>query len=116
MSENKCNHTTPNCGCKHKDLNLDELGQLEKIDKNQAFERFEQVQEDLKNEVKSIEVVGKKAMVHLHLHTFHSILDGCGSIDNYIKLAKQYGHPAIGITDHGTMSGTFEFYQKCKKA
>jgi len=57
-----------------------------------------------------------KSFVHLHLHTFHSILDGCGSIDNYIKLAKKYNHPAIAITDHGTLSGTFEFWRKCKKA
>lgn len=57
-----------------------------------------------------------KPMVHLHLHTFHSILDGCGSVDNYIKLAKQFNHPAIAITDHGTLSGTFEFYKKCKQA
>lgn len=57
-----------------------------------------------------------KPFVHLHVHTFHSILDGCGSIDNYIKLAKKYNHPAIAITDHGTLSGTFEFWKKCKKA
>jgi DNA polymerase-3 subunit alpha len=57
-----------------------------------------------------------KPFVHLHLHTFHSILDGCGSVDNYIKLAKKYNHPAMAITDHGTLSGTFEFWKKCKKA
>lgn len=56
-----------------------------------------------------------KPFVHLHLHTFHSILDGCGSIDDYIKLAKKFNHPAIAITDHGTLSGLFEFYTKCKK-
>lgn len=54
--------------------------------------------------------------VHFHLHTFHSILDGCGSIDDYVKLAKQYNHPAIAITDHGTLSGIYEFYKKCKAA
>lgn len=57
-----------------------------------------------------------KPLVHLHLHTYHSILDGCGSIDDYIKVAKKYNHPAIAITDHGTLSGTFEFWNKCKKA
>lgn len=57
-----------------------------------------------------------KPFAHLHVHTFHSILDGCGSVDNYIKLAKKYNHPAIAITDHGTLSGTFEFWRKCKKA
>ena len=55
-------------------------------------------------------------LAHLHLHTFHSILDGCGSIDNYIKLAKEYNQPAIAITDHGTASGTLEMWQKCKAA
>lgn len=57
-----------------------------------------------------------KKFVHLHCHTYHSILDGAGSIDDYIKRAKEFGHPAIAITDHGTMSGTFEHYQKCKSA
>ena len=50
------------------------------------------------------------------LHSFHSILDGCGSIDNYIKLAKENNHSAMAITDHGTLSGTFEFWKKCKAA
>jgi DNA polymerase III subunit alpha len=52
--------------------------------------------------------------VHLHLHTSYSMLDGAAHIDDYVKLAKEYGHPAITILDHGNMSGTFEFYQKCK--
>lgn len=56
-----------------------------------------------------------KPFVHLHLHTYHSILDGCGSIDDYIKLAKKFNHPAIAITDHGVLSGTFELFTKCKK-
>ena len=56
-----------------------------------------------------------RPFVHLHLHTFHSILDGCGSVDNYVKLAKEYNHPAMAITDHGTLSGLFEFQKKCKR-
>jgi DNA polymerase-3 subunit alpha len=50
----------------------------------------------------------------LGLHTFHSILDGAGSIDEYIKLAKNYGHTSMAITDNSTLSGTFEFFNKCK--
>jgi len=56
-----------------------------------------------------------RPLAHLHLHTFHSILDGCGSIDNYVKLAKEYNHPAMAITDHGTLSGLFEFQKKLKR-
>jgi len=92
-------------------LNLDKLV----IKKNKAKTETEDgciIHREIKRENKGIGI----PMAHLHLHTFHSILDGCGSIDNYISLAKQYGHPAIGITDHGTMSGTFEFFQKCKEA
>jgi DNA polymerase-3 subunit alpha len=72
---------------------------------------------DIKDEFKTNNAnTTLKPFAHLHLHTFHSILDGCGSIDNYIKLAKRFHHPAIAITDHGTLSGTFEFYRKCKSA
>ena len=57
-----------------------------------------------------------KPMVHLHLHSDFSLLDGAGGADGYIKLAKDCGHKAIAITDHGNMSGTLVFYQKCKAA
>ena len=56
----------------------------------------------------------KRPLVHLHLHTGYSLLDGAAHIDDYVKLAKEYNHPAITILDHGNMSGTFEFFQKCK--
>jgi len=56
---------------------------------------------------------GSIPMVPLGLHTFHSILEGAGSVDDYIKLAKEYGHPAIAVTDNFTLSGVFELYQKC---
>jgi DNA-directed DNA polymerase III PolC len=43
-------------------------------------------------------------------------LDGAAHISDYIKLAKEYGHPSLALTDHGNMSGTFELHEKCKKA
>ena len=55
-----------------------------------------------------------RKMVHFHLHTDYSALDGASKSDSYIKRAKEWGHEAITILDHGNMSGTFEFYQKCK--
>lgn len=57
-----------------------------------------------------------RPMCHCHLHSYFSILDGAGRIDDYIKQAQEYNQPAITILDHGNMSGTFEFYQKCKAA
>jgi DNA polymerase-3 subunit alpha len=54
--------------------------------------------------------------VHLHTHSHYSLLDGLGTIDQLIKKAQEQGSTALALTDHGTMYGTIEFYQKCKKA
>ena len=56
------------------------------------------------------------SFVHLHLHTEYSTLDGAVRIPQLMKKAKEYGMPAIGITDHGVMYGAVEFYLAAKKA
>ena len=56
------------------------------------------------------------SFVHLHNHTHYSLLDGLTQLDELIGRAKSEGSPAVAITDHGTMYGVIEFYQKCKKA
>ena len=56
------------------------------------------------------------SFVHLHNHTHYSLLDGLTQIDELVNRAKEQGSPAVAITDHGTMYGVIEFYQKCKKA
>jgi len=57
-----------------------------------------------------------KDFVHLHLHSEYSLLDGACRIDDLIKKAVSLDMPAIGLTDHGVMYGSMEFYSKCKKA
>ncbi len=54
--------------------------------------------------------------VHLHLHSEYSLLDGAIRIDSLIDKAKEFGMPAVAVTDHGTMFGTVEFYEKAHKA
>jgi DNA-directed DNA polymerase III PolC len=54
--------------------------------------------------------------VHLHIHTQYSLLDGAIRIDPLLKRAKDFGMDAVAITDHGTMFGTLEFYEKALKA
>jgi len=54
--------------------------------------------------------------VHLHLHTEYSLLDGTIRIDQLLERVKQYQMPAVAITDHGTMFGVIEFYEKATKA
>jgi len=57
----------------------------------------------------------KGDFVHLHLHSQYSILDGAIRIGELVKRAKEMGMPAVAVTDHGNMYGSFELYQKCKK-
>jgi len=57
-----------------------------------------------------------KPVVALGVHTDHSLLRGAATAKDYIEVAKKNNHPAIGITDWNTMSGTLEFWMKCKEA
>jgi len=54
------------------------------------------------------------SFVHLHNHTEYSLLDGAARISRLVKTAKQHGAPAVAITDHGNMYGTYRFYKACK--
>jgi DNA polymerase-3 subunit alpha len=54
--------------------------------------------------------------VHLHLHSEYSLLDGACRIKDLVKKAVSLEMPAIGLTDHGVMYGSMEFYLECKKA
>jgi len=54
--------------------------------------------------------------IHLHVHTQYSLLDGAIRINDLIARAKDFGMPALAITDHGAMHGALEFYVKARKA
>ena len=53
--------------------------------------------------------------IHLHVHTQYSLLDGQASIDALIAKASKDGMPALAITDHGSMFGIKEYFNKVKK-
>ncbi len=53
--------------------------------------------------------------VHLHLHTEYSLLDGAVRIPALMKKVKEYGMPAVALTDHGNLFGAIEFYQEAMK-
>lgn len=54
--------------------------------------------------------------VNLHNHSDYSLLDGFGTVDEYIARAVEMVQPALGLTDHGNVCGLFSFIQKCNKA
>jgi len=49
--------------------------------------------------------------VHLHVHTYYSLLDGAAPIDRLAARAKELRMPALAITDHGQLFGAIEFYE-----
>jgi len=53
--------------------------------------------------------------VHLHLHSEYSLLDGACRIEEIPRRAKECGHRAVALTDHGVMYGAVAFYNACLK-
>ena len=51
--------------------------------------------------------------VHLHVHTYYSILDGQSSIQKLVDKAVADGMRGMAITDHGDMFGIKEFWDCC---
>lgn len=54
------------------------------------------------------------SFVHLHVHSHYSLLDGLGKIHDLVAKAKEFGLPAMALTDHGSMYGAIEFYLACR--
>lgn len=54
--------------------------------------------------------------IHLCLHTEYSLNDGIVQIEHLIDKARQYGMPAVAITDQSNVFGVVKFYQAAVKA
>ncbi|MBW6485708.1 MAG: DNA polymerase III subunit alpha [Syntrophobacterales bacterium] len=59
--------------------------------------------------------MGFSDFVHLHVHTHYSLLDGMIRLDDLFLKAKEYGMPAVAMTDHGNIYGTIDFYKQAIK-
>jgi len=51
--------------------------------------------------------------IHLHVHTYYSILDGQSKISKLVDKAIGNGMKGMAITDHGDMFGIKEFFDYC---
>jgi DNA polymerase III subunit alpha len=59
--------------------------------------------------------VSEAPFVHLHVHSEYSILDGACRIPALVARAAEFGMPAVGLTDHGSMAGAVELYRESAK-
>ncbi len=60
--------------------------------------------------------MSESQFVHLHVHTAYSLLDGAVRIKDLLAQAAAFEMPAVAITDHGSLFGILDFYQKAKAA
>jgi DNA polymerase-3 subunit alpha len=54
-------------------------------------------------------------IVPLHNHSEYSAIDGVSKPLEIVMRAKEIGAPAVGLTDHGVVSGHLEFDKVCRK-
>src|SRR3989338_3514566 len=52
---------------------------------------------------------------HLHVHSHFSLLDGLPKIDQLLDYCHELKMSSIALTDHGSLYGAVEFFQKAKK-
>jgi DNA polymerase-3 subunit alpha len=58
----------------------------------------------------------EKPFVHLHNHSDFSLLDGSARVEGLAAMAKEYGMPAVALTDHGNLLGALYFERACRAA
>ena len=51
----------------------------------------------------------------MHKHSHYSMFDGFDKINNIVAYAKELGHKAVGLSDHGNACGIIQLYNECKK-
>ena len=51
----------------------------------------------------------------IHIHSEHSLKDSAAKLDTICKRASELGAPAVALTDHGTLTGTYDFVDAAKK-
>src|SRR5690606_26080881 len=55
-------------------------------------------------------------LVHLHVHSEFSMLDGAIRLDSLVQRVSELGMRAVALTDHDNMHGAVRFYRACKGA
>ena len=53
--------------------------------------------------------------IHLHTHSHYSLLSALPTPKELVARAKEYGMPALALTDNGALYGAINFYKACAK-
>ena len=57
----------------------------------------------------------KADFIHLHVHSHYSLLNAIPTPKELVSRAKEYGMPALALTDNGALYGAINFYKACTK-
>ena len=60
--------------------------------------------------------LSNNSFVHLHVHSEYSLLDGASRVADIARTVAEDNQPAVGLTDHGVLYGTVDFYQAAAEA
>lgn len=61
-------------------------------------------------------IINKRKIWNLHAHSQFSAQDALPEVKDMVATVKSYGHPALGLTDHGNMAGSVQLYKNCMEA
>ena len=64
--------------------------------------------------IKKLNETTSKEHVELHVHTVFSAMDAVTRVNEVIKRAAEYGHPAVAITDYGNVQAFPEAFRAAK--
>ena len=56
-----------------------------------------------------------RPFVHLHVHSYFSVLDGASPVEELVKAAREHGQRGMALTDHGVMYGIKTLHDHCNK-
>lgn len=60
-------------------------------------------------------IINRRKIWNLHAHSQFSAQDALPEVKDMVATVKSYGHPALGLTDHGNMAGSVQLYKNCSE-